>query len=171
MYIEPCCCDTQLPELLKKNKDGFCFFQTSGDVVFTKLLSAVSHLADKGRLYLVIPDVDAPLLNTINHYFTREWITGFSLLTQKNRDDLVRGILESHLAKVEYAHDPMIIDGLFAIVPEEEEGRSLVVQGAMLLEQDFSMSLYAAAYAKGCGVSLQALESSLPKWHIKPVTL
>lgn len=141
-YIEPCCCERQLPKLLRE-KD--IFFQTSGDVTIEHFMKSIGCMVENGSaMWLVTPDVDVNLLRTIRHWFSREWLIALHLLTKVPRYTLVDRELEG-CPNVEYAEDSMIADGLLAFCGKEN---AVVVQGAMLLEKQFSKRMYAGWFGQ-----------------------
>lgn len=151
-YIEPCCCDRQLPVLLRERRTAF--FQTNGDVTVQKMMNAVGCMAGQpSELWLMLPAVDFPLLRTLRQWFQRGWISSLHLLTQENQEKMVMGELgeatagenasEENGAAVDYAHDPLVLDGLLVFIGTEHV---VAIQGAMLTKVDFSLSLYAAAF-------------------------
>ena len=151
-YIEPCCCDRQLPVLLRERRTAF--FQTNGDVTVQKFMGAVGFMAGQpSELWLMMPQVDLPLLRTLRQWFQRGWISSLHLLTQENQEKMVMGELgEATLATapaectagaVDYAHNPLVIVGLLACIGTEDV---VAIQGAMLTQVDFSLSLYAASF-------------------------
>lgn len=151
-YIEPCCCDRQLPVLLRERRTAF--FQTNGDVTVQKFMGAVGCMAGQpSELWLMLPAVDFALLRTLRQWFQRGWISSLHLLTQENQETEVMAELgEAALANtpaectagaVDYAHDPLVIDGLLAFIGPEHV---VAIQGAMLTKVDFSLSLYAASF-------------------------
>lgn len=150
-YVEHCCCERQLPKLLRE-KD--IFFQTSGDVTVAHLMKAIGCMVENGSaMWLVIPDVDVNLLRTIRHWFSREWIIALHLLTNAPRHALVKQELDG-CPNVEYAADDMITDGFLAFCGKEN---TVAVQGAMLLEKQFSTRLYAGWYGQRDGAKFDAL--------------
>ena len=162
-YIEPCCCDKQLPALLRERRTAF--FQTNGDVTVQKFMGAVGRMAGQpSELWLMMPQVNLALLRTLRQWFQRGWINSLHLLTQENQETMVMGELgEAALASarplgrfapqrtpaegtagaVDYAHDPLVLDGLMAFIGTTDV---VAIQGAMLTQVDFSLSLYAAAF-------------------------
>ena len=145
-YIEPCCCDKQLPALLRERRTAF--FQTNGDVTVQKFMGAVGRMAGQpSELWLMLPAVDLALLRTLRQWFQRGWINSLHLLTQENQETMVMGELgetaEGTAAAVDYAHDPLVLDGLMAFIGTTDV---VAIQGAMLTQVDFSLSLYAAAF-------------------------
>lgn len=118
MYIEPCCCERQLPQVLRS---GVPFFQTSGDVSFDKLLKSCASLAGMTLdMLLVVPAVDVPMLSVLCHYYHRGWLTGLSLLTHDDQRSLVSANLPEALS-VTYAFDPALHDALFALTGTAEK--------------------------------------------------
>ena len=153
-YIEPCCCDKQLPALLRERRTAF--FQTNGDVTVQKFMGAVGCLAGQpSELWLMLPAVDLALLRTLRQWFQRGWINSLHLLTQENQEKMVMGELGEAVqcaavaqqptkqVAVDYAHDPLVLDGLMAFIGPTDV---VAIQGAMLTQVDFSLSLYAAAF-------------------------
>lgn len=173
MYIEPCCIDRQLPELLRS---GVPFFQTSGDVTFDKFLSSVSSLAgSEFSLILIVPEVDVKILQILNHYFNRGWLSSLLLLTREVQTELVKTELAGHAHKIQYAADPLIIDSQCAMIGTAEETTNLetnaavIIQGAMLSEADFSYSLYGCYFGRNKDIVKGALLPSLSKLRMKPI--
>ncbi len=181
MYIAPCCVDKDLPKVMKEAKGGFCFFQTNGDVTLEKLLGAVSRLAgDEHVIVLTVPEVDVMMLRTLAYYFRRGWTQALLLLTQRSQKELVESELNGYLNRVHYAVDPLVLDSQLAIIgcdikvpdPFVSSARpplSLVIQGAMLSQADFSLSLYAAWLGSEKDVLLQAIDPVIAKLKMKAV--
>ena len=178
-YIEPCCIDRQLPGLIKQSRAGFCFFQTSGDVTLEKLLGAVSHMASGAGghiLMLTVPEVDIPMLRTLAYYFRRGWTQALLLLTREAQTALIESELADYLASVHYAADPLIIDGQLAIIESvasaavpQQPAKALIIQGAMLSQPDFSLSLYAAWLGSDTDTIRAALDPAIAKLKTKPL--
>ena len=178
-YIEPCCIDRRLPGLIKQSRAGFCFFQTSGDVTLEKLLGAVSHMASGAGghiLMLTVPEVDIPMLRTLAYYFRRGWTQALLLLTREAQTALIESELADYLASVHYAADPLIIDGQLAIIESvasaavpQQPAKALIIQGAMLSQPDFSLSLYAAWLGSDTDIIRAAIDPAIAKLKTKPL--
>ena len=193
-YIEPCCIDRQLPGLIKQSRAGFCFFQTNGDVTLEKFLGAVSHMASGAGghiLILTVPEVDIQMLRTLAYYFRRGWTQALLLLTREAQTALIESELADYLASVHYAADPLIIDGQLAIMEVKAQGeadtaqaeaesvasaavpqqpaKALIIQGAMLSQADFSLSLYAAWLGTDTDTIRDALDPAIAKLKTKPL--
>ena len=179
MYIEPCCIDKQLPALIRRSQGGFCFFQTNGDCDLKKLLDSVSHMASGGGghvLVLTIPEVDITMLRTLAYYFRRGWTRALLLLTRAVQTELIQTELADYIDHIHYAADPLIIDGQLAIlststVPEPAEGQGssgLIIQGAMLSQPDFSLSLYTACLTTDRDIIRSAIDPAIAKLKAKP---
>ena len=186
MYIEPCCIDKQLPALIRRSQGGFCFFQTNGDCDLKKLLDSVSHMASGvgGHvLVLTLPEVDITMLRTLAYYFRRGWTRALLLLTRAVQTELIQTELADYIDHIHYAADPLIIDGQLAIlsaltvpvvrqahqpdtVPELVEG--LIIQGAMLSQPDFSLSLYTAWLGTDRDIIRSAIDPAIAKLKAKP---
>ena len=179
MYIEPCCIDKQLPALIRRSQGGFCFFQTNGDCDLKKLLDSVSHMASGvgGHvLVLTVPEVDITMLRTLAYYFRRGWTRALLLLTRTVQTELIQAELADYIDHIHYAADPLIIDGQLAIlststVPEPVEGQGssgLIIQGAMLSQPDFSLSLYTACLTTDRDIIRSAIDPAIAKLKAKP---
>lgn len=160
MYIEPCCIDRQLPSLLKRHAGNAVFYQTSGDITVLRYLQAVSSMVDDPfTLLLVIPEIDRSTLQTIRYYHQRGWLAALLLLTTSDQSGLVKDVLGSDLlSSSQYACDPLVADGLLAFLGKSKRSaihndillrKQVIIQGAMLAENDFSLSLYAGSYSTG----------------------
>ena len=189
MFIEPCCIDKQLPALIKSQK--FCFFQTNGDCTLSKVLNAVSSMVgnDGHVMVLTVGEVDVMMLRTLEQYLRREWSKAVLLLTARSQEALVRSELGGYLKRVHYAVDPMVVDGQIALIgcrkgdtggdrPRSDIGDStegsvptvsLIIQGAMLGQVDFSLSLYAAWLGKDKEVVKSAINPIVAKLKTKAV--
>lgn len=163
-YQEPCCIDKNLPLALRDNK-GMLFFQTSGDVLLGHLLKSVSYMAgDSHVLVISVPEVDINFMRILKHYMDRGWTKALCLLTQSAQDNLVTEELGPHIDKVQYASDPLILDGLLAIVGAE---KAVVIQGAILSKKDFSLCHYAAWTGSDKAVLQQAIDPLIAKLKTK----
>lgn len=162
-YIEPCCCERQLPSELN---GGFTFFQTNGDVLISHFLKSVSYLAgDSHVLVISLPEIDLDLLRMLKHYFDRGWTRAALLLSANPADqDTIETELAEHLGKVHYASDPLILDGMLAIVGKE---KAVIIQGALLTKQDFSLSHYAAWVGRDKAVLQSAIDPLIAKLKTK----
>ena len=165
MFIEPCCISRQLPPLLKEHHK--VFFQTSGDCNVQKFMQAVSCLTESHSVFfLAIPTIDAPLLRTIDYYLHREWYDGFILLTQFDQSELVKESLSDFLPQVAYGASTQLHDGAFALFGKEV---NLYLQGAMLLDNAFSLCPYAGYLGKDTATLRSALEGFFPKINLRPL--
>ena len=94
-YIEPCCCDRQLPQLLRQQR-GATLFQTNGDVTAKHLLKAVCCMVEYGNeLWLAADTIDLPLLRLLRHWHDRNWIDHLWLITRENQADTVTAELSA----------------------------------------------------------------------------
>ena len=168
MYIEPCCIDKQLPALIKSQK--FCFFQTNGDCTLSKVLNAVSSMVgnDGHVMVLTVGEVDVMMLRTLEQYLRRGWSKAVLLLTARNQETLVRSELGGYLRQVHYAVDPMVVDGQIVLLGVNSE-KSLIIQGAVLGQADFSLSLYTAWLGSDLNVVGGALDPIAVKLKTKAV--
>lgn len=154
MYIQPCCIEKELPELMRKQP--FSFFQSNGDWTVRDLLKSVGQLVPHAVCLLAIPEADVFLLRTLRTYLTKGWLRGLVLVTAEPQGELVKAEMSSMLPLVTYANHDQVQDGLLALT---DFGRFLVVQGAMLTEKDFSLCQYAGYYGPGSQVFASAVEA------------
>lgn len=168
MYIEPCCIDNQLPKVMKEARGGFAFFQTNGDVTLEKLLGAVSCLAGPTHeMVLAVGEVDVMMLRTLAYYFRRGWTRGLHLVTATAQTELVRSELGDWIDRVTYAADPLIVDGIVACIGEA----AVIIQGAVLSQPDFSLTLYTGYYGRDEATVHQALDPLMAKLRTKPIII
>lgn len=174
MYVEPCCIEKELTRLLKnvqyKDKTGrtrnaVCF-QSGGDWTVTDLMKAVTPLADKGLMILVMPKVDAMLLRTLSTYLSREWCKELLLITSEGQESLVRESLAGHLDKVTYSVNKGIYESFLGL---SNGLKHVVVSGPMLLEKDFSICLYSALYGDDPEIIWSATDAFRPLLRMNSV--
>lgn len=154
MYIQPCCIEKELPDLLKKQP--FCFFQSNGDWVTKDIMKAISFMIPHAVVLLAIPVIDVFLLRTLRTYLSKGWYRGLVLLTSEPQSDLVKSEMSNMLPLVTYANNNQIQDGLLALT---DFRNYLVIQGAMLTEKDFSLCSYAGYFGKDSSVFASAAEA------------
>lgn len=91
-YIEPCCCERQLPRLLKEQ--GMAFFQTSGDVTVRHLMKSVGCMVKNGcTMWLMAASVDVELLRVLRHWQERGWVAQVRIMTRDDCEAAVAGEL------------------------------------------------------------------------------
>ena len=177
-YIEPCCIENQLPPLIKR---GTTFFQTNGDVTLRKLLDATTPLigTEGHTMVLTVPEVDIELLRTLAYYLRRDITKRLLLLTRTAQKELVESELAEWIDRVKYAADPLVIDGQLALIggdvtkspdPAVTGGElALIIQGAMLSQTDFSLSLYTAWLGDDMETVHAAIDPALAKLRTKAI--
>lgn len=160
-YIEPCCCDRQLPRLLREQ--GMAFFQTSGDVTVKHLMKSVGCMVENGStMWLMIPSVDVALMRLIRHWFDRGWIARLKILTREDCGDVVTAETErpagetagTTTASVEYGQDDKLTGGLLAF---DDGAKTIVIQGDMLTDITPGMKLYAGCFGKSDGEKVKGM--------------
>lgn len=179
-YIEPCCIERQLPGLLK-TAGGACFFQTNGDITLQKLMDAtVPMVGSRHTLVLTVAELDAGIIRTLEQYLRREWTAALMLLTRTPQTSLIETELQPYLDRIHYACDPLIIDGQLAVLgtgswEEQSEAQvpvpmtALIVQGAILGQPDFSLSLYSAWLGNDPTTIKSAIDPIIAKLKTKPI--
>lgn len=160
-YVEPCCCDRQLPRLLREQ--GMAFFQTSGDVTVKHLMKSVGCMVENGcTMWLMIPSVDVALMRLIRHWFDRGWIARLKILTREDCGDVVAAetgrsageTAGTTTASVECGYDDKLTGGLLAF---DDGKRAVVIQGDMLTEVAPGMKLYAGCFGKSDGEKVKGM--------------
>jgi hypothetical protein len=145
-YIEPCCAENQIPQLLRREK-GNALFQTNGDVTIEKLMQAACCMASGGfgEYWICIREVDVVLMRFLRHWMLRGWIRELRLLTVGDQREMVASELGDELMKhVDYGWREGLGLEAFCVVGDRE---SMVVQGEMLLQPrtEAVMTAYSAA--------------------------
>lgn len=167
MYIQPCCIERELPALLRSS--AYNFFQSNGDWTLQQLMKAVSLLVDPcEEATIVCASLDAFHLRTLSAYLAKSWYARLRLLTHDNQKESVKGLLSGYGDRVTYAIDKQVVDGLFAL---RGGGRFLIIQGPMLMENDFTLCQYSAYYGTNEEVYKQALEAIQPKLRLHKIEL
>lgn len=132
-YIEPCCVDNQLPQLLRKNAPHAVTFQTLGDVTLTKFLRAVCCMVDGGTdLWLAVPALDAATVRILRHWIKMDWIMTLHVITADDQHDLLNRVIgaEWMRLRVRYAVRPDFRAELFVYAGPRQ---AVSVQGALPL--------------------------------------
>lgn len=144
-YVEHCCCERQLPSLLREH--GTAMFQTSGDVLISHLMKSVGCMVSNGStMWLMAERVDIPFLKTVRHWFARGWVTELWLLTREDCSETVKAELCSAAkpqGKVDYAHDGALSGGFLGF---SDGKKTVAIQGDMLLEVNPGMKMYAGCF-------------------------
>lgn len=167
MYIQPCCIDRELPSLLRSRE--YSFFQSNGDWTLQQLMKAVSRLVTPcDEAIIACASIDAFHLRTLVTYLGKSWYGSVRMLTRGNQKELVKGLFTGYGDRITYAIDKQVVDGLFALSGGD---RYLVIQGPLLMENDFTLCQYAAYYGSSEEVWKQALEAIQPKLKLHKTEL
>ena len=147
-YIEPCCAERQLPQLLRESK-GMAFFQTSGDVTVDKMMRAVGCMVGQPcEMWFVAHEVSVEILRMIRYWLQRGWLNGVRIMTQVDCGEMVDAELcaaDGLQETVTYAHDEMMRGGMLAF----DDGKTaVVIQGEILMSTDFGQAFYAACFGR-----------------------
>jgi len=147
-YVEPCCCERQLPHLLREQRSAF--FQTSGDVTVKHLMKSVGCMVNNGcTMWLMIPSVDVGLMRMFRHWFDREWVQKLWLLTREDCSDVVRAemaaVIEQHAGQdvLMLGSDEGMSGGLLAF---SDGKKTVAIQGEMLLGVVPGMKMYSGCF-------------------------
>ena len=129
IMIEPCCCERQLPQLVR-DMHGRTMFFTNGDVTVNHLFKSLSYMAGPNhRLTLVVREPDVQLLRWIKNWMQRGWTTEVHLTSSNAAAQLITAELDGLLDKVTFAQDSTVQDELMAF---EGERGVVVIQGRLL---------------------------------------
>ena len=159
-YIEPCCCDRQLPRLLREQK--MAFFQTSGDVTVKHLMKSVGCMVKNGStMWLVALSVDRDLLELIRYWISREWIAQVKIVTHENCEDMViaelgavTGLQHTGRVIVEYGQDETLSGGMLVF---EDKKNAVVIQGDMLTTVSPGIKLYSGCFGASEGACVKGV--------------
>lgn len=163
MYIEPCCFDKQLRSM---SRQPIAYFQTNGDVLVSSFLKALMQCVPGGMLILTMPQVDVPLLRKLYTYLVKDWLSAVVLLTSTDQTELIRGEFGDKIDRVHYAFHSQVIDGQLAMTNFSD---CLVLQGAMLIEKDFSLCNYSLSCNRNAEMFKSALHGTVPRLRQQPV--
>lgn len=142
--IEPCCIDRQLPNALRGTRNGVALFQTHGDITAERIMKAVACMVKAPcHMWLMCRTVSQQLLQTIHYWQSRQWIECLHLLTQYDCHEAVEAEFGAGNATIEYYHDQLATDGIIAF---ESNGKTVVIQGFMLLNITAGLQFYTGVY-------------------------
>ena len=158
MYVQPCCIEKELPQLLRERP--FTFFQSNGDWTVKDLMKAVAYLVPDATCLLSIPEVDVYLLRLLHMYLLKGWYRNMVLVTRESQEALVRSVFGDSLPNVTYTSNNQVMDGVFAL----SNGNSrLLIQGPLLTEIDFTLCQYAGYYGTDSAVFYGGIEALIAK--------
>lgn len=139
MIVEPCCCDNQLPLLIRTNRDTA--FVTNGDVLLHHILHAASCLVgNKMDIVIVIPHVNVAIVSKMVEFFRRGWLNTLYVLTEDKAE--VFGAFRSNCAEfidnVILAETKKVGSDVLALLGTS----GIVFTGPILTEQTFALTSY-----------------------------
>lgn len=142
--IEPCCIDRQLPNALREARNGVALFQTNGDITAERIMKAVACMVKAPcHMWLMCDTVSPQLLQTIHYWQSRRWIECLHLLTQHDCHKDVEAEFGAGNDTIEYYHDQLATNGIIAF---ESDGKTVVIQGIMLLNIVAGLQFYTGVY-------------------------
>ena len=160
MFLEPCCIENQLPQLLRRER-GHALFQTNGDVTIEKLMQAACCMASGGfgEYWICIREVDVVLMRFLRHWMQRGWIRELCLLTVGDQREMVASELGEDLMKhVDYGwREGLAASQLFCCIGDRE---TIVVQGEMMLQA--ATTARVTAYSASVGPNSRMLATDSP---------
>lgn len=160
MFLEPCCIENQLPQLLRRER-GNALFQTNGDVTIEKLMQAACCMASGGfgEYWIVVREADIVLMRFLRHWIDRGWIRRLCLLTEADQRTLVATELGTERMKLtDYGwREGLAASQLFCCIGERE---TIVVQGEMMLQA--ATTARVTAYSASVGPNSRMLATDSP---------
>lgn len=163
MMIEPCCCERQLPQLLKE-ANGMTMMFTNGDVTLDHFFRSVSSLAGvRHKMILVMAEPDVQVMRWLRYWLQRGWTTEVQLTTKTDCKELVQTELEGLTERVSLAIDDTLQSELVSF---EGDG-TVVVAGRMLSEKAAGLTTYACYSGKGRGIVAELLEAVEARHRVK----
>ena len=160
MFLEPCCIENQLPQLLRRER-GNALFQTNGDVTIEKLMQAACCMASGGfgEYWIVVREADIVLMRTLAHWIDRGWIRRLCLLTETDQRTLVASELGTERMKLtDYGwREGLAASQLFCCIGDRE---TIVVQGEMMLQA--ATTARVTAYSASVGPNSRMLATDSP---------
>ena len=160
MFLEPCCIENQLPQLLRRER-GHALFQTNGDVTIEKLMQAACCMASGGfgEYWIVVREADIVLMRTLAHWIDRGWIRRLCLLTETDQRTLVATELGTERMKLtDYGwREGLAASQLFCCIGDRE---TIVVQGEMMLQA--ATTARVTAYSASVGPNSHMLATDSP---------
>ena len=159
MFLEPCCIENQLPQLLRRER-GNALFQTNGDVTIEKLMQAACCMASGGfgEYWIVVREADIVLMRTLAHWIDRGWIRRLCLLTEADQRTLVASELGTERMKLtDYGwREGLAASQLFCCIGDRE---TIVVQGEMMLQAATTARVTAYSASVGPNSCMLATDS------------
>ena len=147
------------------SREPIAYFQTNGDVLVVNFLKALKQCVPGGVVIITLPEVGVPLLRKRYTYLVKEWASGIVLLTTNNQSDLVRSELGNQIDKVQYSFHGQVLDGQLAMTNFTD---CLVLQGAMLLEKDFTLCNYSLTCDRNAEQFKSALHGTVARVRVQP---
>jgi hypothetical protein len=164
MMIEPCCCERQLPQLLKE-ANGMTMMFTNGDVTLDHFFRSVSSLAGvRHKMMLVMAEPDVQVMRWLRYWLQRGWTTEVQLTTKVDCKELVQTELEGLTERISLAIDDTLQSELVSF---EGDGGTVVVAGRMLSEMAAGLTTYACYSGKGRGIVAELLEAVEARHRVK----
>lgn len=170
-YVEPCCVERQLPEILN---NGLCFFQTNGDVTLEKILSSVGYMAgDHPVLVFTAQDIELDFIKVLKHYFDRGWLDGAILVSssamaeQMRTEEILKEYLGDYIHQVQFAIDPLIWESQLALVGTF----AVVIRGYMSMDVSYGLTLFSGWKISSSSKDMldAALSPIVAKAKLKPI--
>lgn len=158
MYIEPCCIQKQLPELLKEEVSHF---HSNSDWTINELLLTLLLCGQVDELTIVMPTVDVQLLRTLSFILDHEeWVKHLTLITQGDELDEIIAQLQTYVYRVTIAEDTVC----FRSISLKSATKHIVIQGSINLEKSRSMQAFTVTTTEK--LYNQFMETILPRMRV-----
>lgn len=162
MFIEPCCIAKELPPLLRKQP--FTHFNSNGDWLLTDMMDAVAHLVPQADMTLMLPHTGTFLLRHLAVYFRQGWTRSLRLLTSEDETEGVRR--ELPFERVRYSWSSSMGDnGIIIFSPADGKGKTLAIQGEMLLQRRNRLCIYNAYFGSDKDIVGCFTEAVWPRFY------
>lgn len=166
--IEPCCCDRQLPALLR-DMGGRAMMFTNGDVTVKHVFNAVSSLAGPNhRMTLVVQEPDVEMMRWLRLWMQRGWTTEVRMTARQDVRKLISAELDGLTERVTLAVDATMQSEMIAF---EGERGVVVVCGPMLTRVAPGITTYACYHGKERGAMAELLAAVEARQRSHKVTI
>lgn len=174
MLVEPCCCERQLPAIIKggtgdKAEGRTAAFFTMGDVTMKHVFNAVSSLAGPNhRMTLVVGEPDVEMMRWLRLWMQRGWTTEVRMTARQDVRELISAELDGLTERVTLAVDEQLRSELIAF---EGERGVVVVCGPMLTRMVPGITTYACYHGKERGAMGELLAAVEARHKSHKVTI
>lgn len=158
MYIEPCCIQTQLPQLLKQ---PVAHFHSNSDWTASQLLLTLISAEPTDELTVILPSVDIEFLRTLAFVMAHlTWVKHLTLITQGAEQEEIKAQLQPYADRLTVVEDVVS----FRAISLKSNKRYIVLQGSVNLEKSRSMQAFTVTTTQE--LYNQFMETILPRIRV-----